>query len=288
MMYFPRPYPDELVGSLLLRACRHTGLPMYAIVSRLSYHGCGHRTLFRSGLFAQLSSAIHLPATEIVEQHTLFPYITRFVKDSRRKALLASASSLSAQSVLQFGHFAKRVCYACRGRYCPVCAAADLAQFGETYWHRLHCLPGMRLCPYHRCALVSHVYSGRPDGKETTPPSPNLGDEQGRQMSDEVCDLEICSAQALSGDLVLQRYEWAFGRQAHEHPNNYGPHILHALQSRFGESRLIEMQCWTKPTPWHCWTAQILAGEPGNFPAQMHVLLHALLKSGFSQDNHGI
>lgn len=174
-MYFPRPYPDELVGSLLLRACRHTGLPMYAIVSRLSYHGCGHRTLFRSGLFAQLSSAIHLPATEIVEQHTLFPYITRFVKDSRRKALLASASSLSAQSVLQFGHFAKRVCYACRGRYCPVCAAADLAQFGETYWHRLHCLPGMRLCPYHRCALVSHVYSGRPDGKETTPPPQTWG-----------------------------------------------------------------------------------------------------------------
>lgn len=283
-MYFPRPYPDELVGSLLLRACRHIGLPMYAIDSRLSYQGCGQRTLFRTGLLAQLSSATHLRAVEIVEQHTLFPYITRFVTDSRRKALLASASSLDAQSLLQFAHFAKRVCYACRGRYCPICAATDLAQFGETYWHRLHCLPGMRLCPYHHCALVSHIYSGRPDGKEPMPPTPDLGDGQGWEMSDEVCDVEICSAQALSGYLVLQRYERAFRPQVNEHPNDNGPLIFHALQSRFGKNRLIEMQCWAKPTAWHCWTARILAGAPGKFPAQMHVLLHALLKSGFSQD----
>ena len=38
-------------------------------------------------------------------------------------------------------------------RYCPLCAAADREQHGETYWHRKHQLPGVEICLEHRCRL---------------------------------------------------------------------------------------------------------------------------------------
>ena len=38
-------------------------------------------------------------------------------------------------------------------RYCPLCAAADREQHGETYWHRKHQLPGVEICMEHRCRL---------------------------------------------------------------------------------------------------------------------------------------
>ena len=38
-------------------------------------------------------------------------------------------------------------------RYCPECAKADREKYGETYWHREHQIPRIRVCPKHRCFL---------------------------------------------------------------------------------------------------------------------------------------
>jgi hypothetical protein len=38
-------------------------------------------------------------------------------------------------------------------RYCLYCAEEDKNEFGETYWHRLHQLPGVLVCPDHLCFL---------------------------------------------------------------------------------------------------------------------------------------
>jgi len=43
-------------------------------------------------------------------------------------------------------------------RYCPLCAAEDIAEYGETYWHRKHQVPGSYFCTKHRTRLVnSHI-----------------------------------------------------------------------------------------------------------------------------------
>jgi hypothetical protein len=43
-------------------------------------------------------------------------------------------------------------------RYCPLCVAEDISEYGETYWHRKHQLPGSYYCTKHQARLVnSHI-----------------------------------------------------------------------------------------------------------------------------------
>jgi len=38
-------------------------------------------------------------------------------------------------------------------RFCPSCARSDRQRYGQTYWHRLHQLPGVHACAEHRVFL---------------------------------------------------------------------------------------------------------------------------------------
>ncbi|MBD1825693.1 TniQ family protein [Cyanobacteria bacterium FACHB-DQ100] len=39
-------------------------------------------------------------------------------------------------------------------RFCPLCVQEDTQNFGECYWHRLHQLPGVEVCPDHNVRLL--------------------------------------------------------------------------------------------------------------------------------------
>ena len=43
-------------------------------------------------------------------------------------------------------------------RYCPLCAADERKNYGETYWHRLHQIYELPVCPVHKCFLVNTDY----------------------------------------------------------------------------------------------------------------------------------
>jgi hypothetical protein len=44
-----------------------------------------------------------------------------------------------------------------------MCVEQDRRQYGETYWHRSHQLPGIELCPEHECRLLSTSVPYRTD-----------------------------------------------------------------------------------------------------------------------------
>ncbi|MBB5336415.1 hypothetical protein HNR32_001563 [Pectinatus brassicae] len=48
-------------------------------------------------------------------------------------------------------------------RYCLACAANDREQYGEAYWHRIHQIIGIHVCPVHQCYLMdsSVMISGK-------------------------------------------------------------------------------------------------------------------------------
>jgi hypothetical protein len=46
-------------------------------------------------------------------------------------------------------------------RYCPLCAKAERAQWGECYWHRLHQAPGVAICPLHHLFLEESTIRAR-------------------------------------------------------------------------------------------------------------------------------
>lgn len=55
--------------------------------------------------------------------------------------------------------FQKGVCYL---RYCPHCAVVDRLTVGKPFWHQVHQLYGVKLCPVHGIPLLeSGVFLGR-------------------------------------------------------------------------------------------------------------------------------
>src|SRR5207248_8301428 len=39
--------------------------------------------------------------------------------------------------------------------FCPKCVAEDRQNFGECYWHRVHQVPGVLVCPAHGDTLLN-------------------------------------------------------------------------------------------------------------------------------------
>src|SRR5260370_39857782 len=63
-----------------------------------------------------------------------------------------------------------------RLRYCALCAKDARVNFGECYWHRLHQLPGVEICPIHKVFLENSEITILTDLRESVrawnPPNP--------------------------------------------------------------------------------------------------------------------
>jgi len=155
--FFPAFYPDELVFSACSRYHERMNY-------RSSY--CTARDLFgvsTARTSVDLPSRLHdlskvLPfghsytADRLLTQHTLFPVYAAFESPKRasemRKAMAgrrpvhAISGSLTLKLRCQFL------------RYCIECVVVDRATWGETYWHRIHNIPGVVVCPTHNAFLI--------------------------------------------------------------------------------------------------------------------------------------
>lgn len=155
--FFPKIYPDELLYSALARYYDKSGYIAYRSAAEDLY---ANRLVRPSAEFInQLSSDALRVITDtmsmedVVMRHTMFPYYGRFLDLSRRKRALDALTSMQTNfrymlAIPQNKTRDKRVL-----RYCPVCAQKDRERFGEAYWHRIHQMIGVRICPIHFCLL---------------------------------------------------------------------------------------------------------------------------------------
>jgi hypothetical protein len=156
MFYFPKPYPDEVLGSLIIRACRHMGLSRTELVSFLA--GVKRRKVLPFLLppfLGPLGRATGLPAETLLWQHTPFPYIAAFMAPPlvsrlegrflHREGLPDTCGGSCTQSITQGVR---------TYRYCARCATEDRARYGESYWHRAHLLPAAWTCDVHGTPLL--------------------------------------------------------------------------------------------------------------------------------------
>ncbi|WP_321945359.1 TniQ family protein [Paraburkholderia sp. J10-1] len=156
MLYFPTPYPDELLGSLLIRACHHLGLSPAALV-RLIADGAGDLFFLVPSFLETISRLTRMSAWQLLLKHTVFPYAAIGLTSQRRAILARDLLSASARgsSVRLRASFSLRAtlgfhieALSCR-RYCEQCCHEDRTRFGESYWHTQHALPGVFVCPQH-------------------------------------------------------------------------------------------------------------------------------------------
>lgn len=157
-MYLPEIYPDELVYSWLARYYIQTGYVRYAFVAEELFQSKTVRPdiEFVNQYTASMLQSIteKMPMSEIIENHTMFPYYGRFLqKERRNRAYTAMIQTKGNYHNLlpmpkRKGNTDRYL------RYCPVCAENDRKQYGEAYWHRIHQLQGVKICSQHRCYLV--------------------------------------------------------------------------------------------------------------------------------------
>ncbi len=94
-----------------------------------------------------------LPIEDIIINHTMYPQYARFIPLEQKK----NALHHMAYDFCDVHHLFAILPRTKSDRYlkfCPMCAAEDRRQFGEAYWHRLHQLRNMQVCPKHNCKLA--------------------------------------------------------------------------------------------------------------------------------------
>lgn len=154
---FPYFYPDELVYSLLARYYERSGYIRYIFAAEDLFQSKTVRpdiefvNQYTPAALQMITKEITIE--QVIEKHTMFPYYGRFLpKERRNKAFEALVQTQGNYHNLL--PMPKRKNGTDRFlRYCPLCVENDRKQYGETYWHRLHQLQGIKICPIHGCYL---------------------------------------------------------------------------------------------------------------------------------------
>lgn len=159
LTFFPTPYQDELLHSVLARYHVRSGNQSPKVTIEDLF---GNRTT-RAGVCLQgnllnlvkrLPALCNLTVQDIVEQNTLFPLFSNFLEREQAEntldlmkhgngAAIYSKSGISASSIVS-----KEFLY-----YCLDCYHEEQEKYCEAYWHRTHQVPGVFICPHHGTVL---------------------------------------------------------------------------------------------------------------------------------------
>ena len=163
--FFPTPYLDECLYSVLCRYYARCGGTAYETVCKMLYGGL--QTLMGTIYLPIKSERIDdwtppesgITRNSIATNNTMYPYFAV----SYMPELRTEIDRVLNGGVPSPTHDRKMVLKSRRSwikhlRYCPSCIAEDIAVYGETYWHRKHQLPGCYYCTKHQIRLVcSHI-----------------------------------------------------------------------------------------------------------------------------------
>lgn len=286
MNYFPRPYPDEVVGSLILRACRHLGLAYKRIIQSIGSGPGAYGSFLLPSNLPRLGGLTGISAERLLWEHTMFPYIVAFMEPAEvvrlQRKILNSCGDESSLSSLT-----KSVTHGTRfRRFCMECMQEDIDSKGETCWYRSHLLPGNHLCLRHRSWL-----------KETTIPLAGKGsrdismphDIAGRLYMTHLSHVVLTTLTELSHAALSCRTRPAMDYRLEALQSGYrmpsgevaSRHLTDSLYRFYQDEFLIETGCWfdvKQRNPWPALLARSDVGAP--YAPPKHLLLATFLKCG--------
>lgn len=170
--FFPEVYPDELVYSWLARYGVRSGYTHYRAIADdlFTSHTAKPNLEFVIELSQDAYEVITdaMPFESVIMQHTMFPYYARFLPIERRQKAFGQLMNMSKSFNDTLYIRRNKTQHRPWLRYCPLCAESDRKQYGEAYWHRLHQLDHIDICPVHGCHLLNSTVSS------TSKESPSL------------------------------------------------------------------------------------------------------------------
>lgn len=167
--FFPEVYPDELLYSQISRYHQRSGYARFVFTAE---------DIYKTGKVAHPSIEFvnrytddamnwltkEIPWETVAEKHTMYPAFIRFLPLQRRKEAEEGVRSQNGnwKNIMNLPVLKEKIFL----RFCPECVKEDREKYGETYWHREHQIPRVRVCPRHRTFLENSVI---PIGSKTTP-----------------------------------------------------------------------------------------------------------------------
>ena len=158
--FFPTPYPDELLYSIVARYHLRSGNKSFRQT---------HEELFETTelnpdkiilpnnlnfLVNQLPQGSILTVESLIKRNTLYPFFRTFlipIEIYSFKNLLREKSSISISGAAKISDKERNTVL----KFCPKCYLKDEKKYGEAYWHRQHQIPGMQVCLNHKIPLAS-------------------------------------------------------------------------------------------------------------------------------------
>jgi len=158
LSFFPSPYPDEILHSVLCRYHKRGGEPS-ARRTNLEIWGKinGKKLYLPDGIeriAEQIPTSANLTAERFIADTTIFPLLKPFLAQDRAARLFSDMKygNPNIYNGVGFSHFLSSGQQ--RMRYCEQCVRDDADKYGEPYWHRLHQFPGVFACAAHGIALT--------------------------------------------------------------------------------------------------------------------------------------
>lgn len=165
LLWFPTPYPDELLYSVFARYHVRSGntSPKMTTVDIFG----------RSGIKAAFDVPAHLDALltkigpnwdidGIIFNHTMYSYYAPFLLPAQAEQVKESMVGDKGSTIhTRLGIAASNIKVKENFWVCSQCIKEDMNRYGETYWHRIHQAPAVYICPKHKVMLEeTNVSSG--------------------------------------------------------------------------------------------------------------------------------
>ncbi|GAB6513233.1 TPA: TnsD family transposase [Bacillus cereus] len=161
--WFPTPYPDELLYSVLARYHVWSGNTSPKMTTEELF---GKRTVRSvwdlpanlNMLLSQLGS--YWDADQLINTHTMYPYYATFLLPKQAEQVKKSMLESKGSTVhTRIGVAASNVKLKTNLWVCSDCIKEDMDTYGETYWRRVHQAPGVFICPKHETVLEETMVS---------------------------------------------------------------------------------------------------------------------------------
>ncbi len=163
----PSPYPGELLYSLCARYCDRMQYPSKrSVVQDLFGTGNVIASIWLPSHIDEFIAALPpghpFSADDLIDNHTLLPFYAPFVLPERLQQLRQDMHGRNGPGIhMRIGIMASHVPLPEWLRFCSHCVEEDRKQYGECYWHRVHQVPGVEICPVHETRLQNSTVHAR-------------------------------------------------------------------------------------------------------------------------------
>ncbi|WP_117149375.1 TnsD family Tn7-like transposition protein [Paraliobacillus zengyii] len=153
--YFPHPYKDESIYSIVARYHYHMGnKSKYHTLEELFSKTVSLNTEYINNL-DQLSSKINhfsnQPGYELLINHTTVPLYYPF-----NKTTLLTNNPFLLPSIYRYKKRHNDIKPKENLHFCTDCLNEQIEELGEGYWNRWHQIPGVFVCLKHKIPLLKH------------------------------------------------------------------------------------------------------------------------------------